>query len=156
MAREIERKFLVRGDGWRGLGADARRIVQFYLAKTGKAEIRVRIIDDEQATLTIKSAGAALDRQEHELALPLDEARAMAALHVGQMIEKTRHRVCANDGHVWEVDEFGGAHQGLVLAEVELEAASEEPALFDWLGEEVTGDPAYYNASLALAGGAAS
>ncbi|GGD74157.1 CYTH domain-containing protein [Croceicoccus mobilis] len=155
MGREIERKYLVRGDGWRALGGKTRHIVQYYLAMTDKAQVRVRIIDDAKAVLTIKSSAATLERQEHEYALPLEEARAMLPLHIGQPVEKLRHRIMGADGHVWEIDEFAGAHSGLVLAEVELADAEDRPVPFDWLGAEVTGDPAFYNVSLAMAGEAA-
>ena len=151
MGAEIERKFLVRGDGWKSHADGGSRLRQAYLAATDGCAIRVRIKDDENAYLTIKSARPGASRDEFEYDVPLADARAMLPLRTGEVIEKTRYRVPASD-LTWEIDVFAGAHDGLVVAEIEL---PEEGTRFDrpdWLGDEVTHDKRYYNASLALNG----
>ena len=151
MASEIERKFLVRNDGWKSAADGGTRIRQAYLATTDTCSVRARIRDETQAFVTIKSAKPGSSRDEFEYAVPVDDARAMLNLRTGDVIEKTRYRVPA-DELCWEIDVFGGAHAGLVVAEIEL---PDEDAHFDrpdWLGEDVTQDKRYYNASLALEG----
>lgn len=151
MAAEIERKFLVRNDGWKSEADGGSRLQQAYLAATDGCAIRVRIKDETQALLTIKSAKPGSNRDEFEYAVPVDDARAMVNLRTGDVIEKTRYRVPAGD-LTWEIDVFSGAHDGLVIAEIELPDESTEFARPDWLGDEVTHDKRYYNASLALKG----
>lgn len=153
MGIEIERKFLVAGDGWRPQVVSSKRIRQAYLSTGGAAAVRVRIVDERRARLTIKSSGKsgspALSRAEFEYSVPVEDALAMLDLRAGQIVEKTRHLVPAGNGRTWEVDVFGGAHEGLVIAEIELEAPDEPVALPDWVGREVTGDPRYGNVALA-------
>ncbi|WP_156841861.1 CYTH domain-containing protein [Novosphingobium aquimarinum] len=149
MGQEIERKFLVRGTGWRALADAGRSIRQAYLAR-GTAEIRVRILDDREARLTVKSGKPGLERQEFEYAIPLADAEAMLALRTGDVIAKRRHRLPAGNGLTWEIDVFGEAQHGFVLAEIELTDKHAAFAKPDWLGDEVTGDPRYSNAALAL------
>ena len=149
MGREIERKFLLRNEGWRGL-APGKAYVQGYLAEGGAYSVRVRIAEGE-AALTVKGRAAGAVRAEFAYAIPLEDARQMLdTLARRDLIEKTRYRV-EYQGFAWDIDEFHGRNQGLVLAEIELEREDqpfEKPA---WIGEEVTGDPRYYNASLARA-----
>ncbi|AGA90473.1 hypothetical protein Thimo_1696 [Thioflavicoccus mobilis 8321] len=148
MAIEIERKFLVAGDGWRAAVLSETRILQGYLANQATATVRARVAG-ERAYLTIKGPGNGLSRSEYEYPIPVADAEAMLReLAVSPPIEKTRHRVRVGD-HVWDLDVFAGANAGLVMAEVELAAEDEVFARPDWLGEEVTGDPRYYNLSLA-------
>jgi adenylate cyclase len=146
MGIEIERKFLVVSDAWRGAATRARRMRQGYLARA-RVSIRVRI-DAEEARLNIKSAELGMQRAEYDYALPLDEAEELLDRYCGAVIEKTRWYV-PHAGHEWEVDEFHGANQGLVVAELELGAVDEgfEPPA--WLGREVTDDARYYNVALA-------
>ncbi|WP_066554324.1 CYTH domain-containing protein [Croceicoccus bisphenolivorans] len=149
MTQEIERKYLVAGESWRTDVSGAREIVQRYLAVTERAEIRVRIVDGTQAALTIKSARAALVREEVEMPLPVAQAMALLDMGVGRTVRKVRHLCPVPDGTCWEIDEFQGDLAGLVIAEIELpdpDAAIPQP---DWLGEEVTGDARYYNSHLA-------
>ena len=146
---EIERKFLIADDSWRGQteGVEYR---QGYLAASETVTVRVRV-GGGTAVMTVKgqSDSSGLTRAEYEFPLPVDEANEMIdRLCEGRIVEKTRYRIW-HDGLVWEVDEFHGAHEGLVLAEIELESEDqvfEKPA---WAGEEVTGDYRYYNAWLA-------
>ena len=146
MAREIERKFLLRTEDWRGL-APGRAYVQGYLSGNEACSVRVRIAENT-ATLTIKGATIGAGRHEFEYAIPLADARQMlATLARKPLIEKTRYAI-EHKGFYWEIDEFHGKNQGLVVAEIELEyedQAFERPV---WIGEEVTGDPRYYNANL--------
>jgi adenylate cyclase len=149
MAIEIERKFLVNGDGWRLHVTRSKRIEQAYLAITAKLSIRVRIVDDVDAMLTIKSQGASTLRQEFEYKIPLSDARALVELRVGILLTKVRH-IARIDGLDWEIDEFGGKNASLVMAEIELTSAEQQIDLPDWLGHEVSDDMRYANSSLAL------
>lgn len=150
MAVEIERKFLVTGDGWRH--GPGRRLVQGYLSDAGSATVRVRI-DGERAFLTIKGPDAGPARLEFEYAVTLADAEAMLALCRRPLVEKRRHEV-AHAGHLWEVDVFEGENAGLVLAEVELSAEDQPVELPSWVGREVTDDLRYRNANLPLPPGA--
>ncbi len=148
MPKEIERKFLVASDDWRADAGPGKRLRQAYLASTDAASIRVRLVDDEDASLTIKSASPGLSRDEFEYAIPVDHARAMLAMRIGEVIEKVRYAVPCADGDL-TVDEFSGSNAGLVIAEIEIADESVSPALPAWIGAEITGDRRYYNASLA-------
>jgi adenylate cyclase len=149
MPVEIERKFLVRDDSWRGLGR-AVRIRQGYIAADESRSVRVRRAGD-RAFLTVKG-GQGLVRSEYEYEIPADDADEMLdTLCGGPLIDKQRHAIDFA-GLEWVVDEFEGAHAGLVLAEVELDHADQIVELPRWIGREVTGDPRYLNASLAKAG----
>ena len=150
MAREIERKFLVASDDWRGAVTETARLAQFYLFARADASMRVRIKDRASARLTIKT-GSGADRGEFEYDIPLADAEALRDSRVGKLVEKTRHIVPLGRWQV-EVDVFEGDLAGLVLAEIELQDASEQPPLPAFLGREVTGDPRYLNARLALDG----
>ena len=145
---EIERKFLVANDAWRASATGHSRLRQAYLTSEGKASIRVRIKDNRDATLTIKSRGAELRRLELEYSVPTLEAEAMIPLRRGSIIEKIRHKVPFG-GLTWEVDEFAGENAGLVIAEVELNQEHQQIELPSWVGSEVTGQAQYYNSSLA-------
>ena len=118
MVKEIERKFLVSGDGWRGLVEADIRIRQFYLAAAPGRSVRVRISDGASAKLTLKFGSKARERDEFEYPIPLAEAEEMLAFAIGRVIEKTRHHV-RHRGHLYEVDVFGGMLAGLVVAELE-------------------------------------
>ncbi|MCS6813426.1 MAG: CYTH domain-containing protein [Cyanobacteria bacterium] len=146
MAIEIERKFLVIGDAWRTLG-QGTLYRQGYITKGQGRTVRVRIAGD-QGYLTIKGAPVGLVRPEFEYAIPLADAETMlATLCDRPLIEKTRYRIDW-DGLVWEVDEFLGENQGLIIAEVELTSPTQAITLPSWVGDEVTHDARYYNASL--------
>lgn len=148
MGNEIERKFLVRGDGWREAAARHVPFRQGYLSSTGRSAVRVRLAAD-RAFFTIKSAVPGVERQEFEYPIPVDDAGEMLdSLCEGTLIEKTRHFV-EHGGRTWEVDEFAGENAGLIVAEIELSDADEAFERPEWLGEEVSGDKRYYNAALA-------
>ena len=149
MGIEIERKYLPQGDGWRKAAAEPGLLIrQGYLAASGKCTVRVRV-KGEQAWITIKGMRVGASRPEFEYPIPLSEGAWMLdALCEGSVIEKTRH-VVRRDGFAIEIDEFQGANSGLVLIEIELAGEDQAPELPDWVGEEVTDDPRYYNSSLA-------
>lgn len=151
MAKEIERKFLVGGSTWRAAASSNHSIVQFYLAVADGRSIRVRVRDGAEAWLTLKFGAGTLARDEFEYRIPLSEAAEMRSFAMGRVIEKTRYLV-EHAGYVFEVDEFHGALEGLVLAELETPDAARIAVFPDWIGEEVTDDPGYANASLATAG----
>jgi adenylate cyclase len=139
---------LVANDGWRGKADTGHRLRQAYLAETDRAAIRVRIVDDASATITIKSANPGLSRQEFEYPLPLADAEALTGLRQGAVLEKTRYHA-PHAGHDWEVDVYSGENAGLVVAEIELNDEAEVLDPPPWLGREVTGDARYYAARLA-------
>ncbi|WP_018952403.1 CYTH domain-containing protein [Thioalkalivibrio sulfidiphilus] len=147
MGLEIERKFLVVGESWKKSVSRRIHFRQGYLCGNRHASIRVRVTD-EDARLNIKSATLGVEREEFEYSIPPEEARRMLeALCEGPLIEKTRHFV-EHQGHVWEVDVFEGRNEGLIVAEIELTASDEVFERPDWVGEEVSHDPRYYNTSL--------
>ena len=145
MGIEIERKFLVAGESWRQ--AEPHHFVQGYLTLDQQRTVRVRI-DGERAFLTVKGISVGARRKEFEYAIPVDDARQLLGMCMGNIIEKWRH-VVEHAGMRWEVDEFTGENAGLVVAEIELgseDQAFERPA---WVGKEVTADARYYNSNLA-------
>lgn len=146
MAVEIERKFLVTDDSWND-GSPGVRIAQGYLSVDPDRCVRVRLAGDD-AWLTIKGRNEGIRRAEFEYPIPVDDARALLGMCLPSVIDKTRHRIPFG-GHVWELDVFHGANEGLVLAEVELADESVIPQLPPWAGAEVSSDARYYNASLA-------
>jgi CYTH domain-containing protein len=145
MAVEIERKFLVVGEGWRS--ARPERLCQGYLNRDKQRTVRVRIAG-ERAWLTIKGVSVGATRAEYEYEIPLADAPGLLALCEGPLIDKFRHRV-EHAGLSWEVDEFLGDNAGLVVAEIELADEAQAVALPPWAGAEVTSDPRYFNSSLA-------
>jgi adenylate cyclase len=148
MAIEIERKFLVIGEGWREQVEDETRLVQGYLSEDARTTVRVRIRGDT-AWLTLKGKTQGISRLEFEYPIPVDEAETLLReLAVSPLIEKTRYGV-SHGGHVWELDVFAGANAGLVLAELELTTVDEAFERPDWLGAEVSDDLRYFNVNLA-------
>jgi CYTH domain-containing protein len=149
MGIEIERKYLIAGDAWRHLVTSSQLLRQGYLTAGSGVTVRVRTVDDSIGYLTIKSGGSALARAEFEYEVPIADARQMLGYIRGAQIEKRRYLLELSGGD-WVVDEFQGRHAGLLIAEVELESPTGKLDLPDWLGDEVTGDPQYYNSSLAM------
>jgi adenylate cyclase len=154
MGIEIERKFLVVGDGWRAAAHKVVPMAQGYLNDLAmvdsgamQASVRVRI-EGDAAFLNIKSREAGPSRQEFDFEIPVADARALLALCVGGRIDKRRHYV-EHAGHLWEIDEFLGDNAGLVVAEIELDSVDEGFARPDWLGVEATHAQRYYNLALA-------
>ncbi len=147
MGVEIERKFLVVSEDWRGTverGIDYR---QGYLVGGPPLTLRARI-GDGQARLNIKIGGTGIEREEYEYPIPVADAETMLSRHaIGSIIDKRRH-VVVHAGMRWEIDEFRGDNAGLVVAEIELDRADQPFERPPWLGDEVSGDARYYNASL--------
>lgn len=149
-ATEIERKFLVRNDGWRACAAEPHVLQQAYLSCNDRNSVRVRLIDGCSARLTIKFRSHGLAKDEYEYEIPIDEAHHLIRHASGHVIEKTRYRVL-HDGRTWDVDVFAGAYEGLTLAEIEMTSEDERPSLPRWLGQEVTGNKRYSNRAMAAA-----
>lgn len=145
---EIEHKYLVVDESFRAQATKVYHIEQGYLATRPTVRVRIR---DEEAFLTIKGASdsSGLMRDEWEYEIPVAEARELMKLCSGRTLVKDRYLV-PYAGHTWEVDVFLGRHEGLTLAELEVERADETYELPPWAGLEVTGDRRYYNATMAL------
>ena len=164
MGKEIERKFLVKGDAWKAL-APGIRYRQGYLNSSFDRTVRVRTIGD-QGFITVKGPNNGIARLEFEYVIPADDANEMLTeLAEKPLIEKNRYRILRGKHfpdvlspknpiavlrgkHVWEVDEFLGDNAGLVVAEIELGSVDEPFEKPEWIGEEVSGDPRYYNSNL--------
>ena len=144
MAIEIERKFLTTSDEWRA--AAPTYYCQGYLNRDKKRTVRVRIAG-ERAMLTIKGPTTGTTRDEFEYEIPVADAQEMLKLCEQPLVEKNR-RIVQYEGLAWEVDEFLGVNSGLVVAEVELESEDQAITLPDWVGEEVSQDPRYFNSNL--------
>ena len=148
MAKEIERKFLVKNTSFVEMASDVVRIRQAYLSRRPESTVRVRLWGD-RAFLTVKGVTNGVTRDEWEYAIPVADACDMIArLADGSVIDKTRY-IVGYAGLVWEIDEFHGAHSGLIVAEVELHSEDQMVELPPFIGAEVTGDPRYYNSNLA-------
>ena len=146
MGVEIERKFLVRGDGWKAMGQGAL-LRQGYLSSAPDRIVRVRI-EGDKAMLTIKGRSSGMTRNEWEYSIPVEDAQAfLDTLCERPLIEKKRYRI-AYQGMLWEIDEFLGENAGLVVAEIELESEDQAFAKPEWIGDEVTHDARYFNANL--------
>lgn len=148
MGKEIERKFLVKGNSWRAL-APGTEYRQGYLNSAKERVVRVRTIDDK-GYLTIKGITLGATRVEYEYEIPVAEAEAMLdELCEKPLIEKNRYKI-DYEKLIWEVDEFFGENQGLIVAEVELESEDQDYEKPGWIGDEVTGDPKYFNSNLII------
>ena len=148
MAQEIERKFLVLDDSYKHEAFSSSHIQQGYICNERGRTVRVRI-RDARAYITIKgpSLDGGLSRYEFEQEIPLDDARQLMMLCEPGIIVKTRWLVKSGN-HTFEVDEFFGDNEGLVMAEVELDSPSDNPQIPHFIGKEVTGDRRYYNSQL--------
>lgn len=153
MRVEIERKFLLRNDGWRQRIERSERLAQGYLvgaqalcAGAARASVRARIAG-EQAWLNIKAAVAGIERAEFEYPIPLTDAQALLATLCDGVLEKIRHHVRI-DGALFEIDEFLGDNAGLTVAEIELAAVDAPFPRPLWLGREVSTLARYYNVNL--------
>ena len=147
MGQEIERKFLVTDGSYLAMAAESRHIVQAYLSTSPDATVRLRVLGDE-AFITIKSRNNGCERGEWEYQVPLaDVAEMLKACKIDQVIDKTRHYVDYH-GNRWEIDQFHGRLDGLVVAEIEIPSADCHFDIPPFAGREVTGDVRYYNSSL--------
>jgi adenylate cyclase len=145
MPKEIERKFLVKP---RDFDATAKGVAirQGYITSSPKRSVRVRIYGDK-SFVTIKGATLGSSRDEYEYEIPSQDAREILDHLCESEIDKVRYRIPFS-GHTWEVDQFSGDNEGLIVAEVELKSEKEAVDLPDWIDREVTGDPRYYNSNL--------
>ena len=146
MATETERKFLISNSDWRKSVYQQKQIAQGYLSTNPVRTVRIRI-SDQIGIITIKGKSEGISRQEFEYEIPLDDAKALIKLCERSIIEKTRNLVKYQD-KTWEIDEFYGDNAGLIVAEVELNDEKESIEIPDWIGNEVSGQRRYYNASL--------
>jgi adenylate cyclase len=147
MAKETERKFLIKQE-FRHLAVRKISITQAYLSVDPERTIRIRIADNE-AFITIKGrdTGKSFTRNEWEYSILISDANEIMKLCLPGMIQKTRYVIPSGD-HNWEVDVFHGKNEGLIIAEIELSSEDEQFDKPDWVGEEVTGNPEYYNSNL--------
>lgn len=150
MSYEIERKFLIKDNSWKsGLTeAESSFIQQGYLSDNSAPTVRVRI-KDSQAWITIKGKTEGIVRSEFEYQIPNNDALELMKMAISGIIIKRRYEVFYK-GKKWEVDEFFGDNEGLILAEIELEKEDESFIEPPWLGEEVSQDARYYNSKLAI------
>ncbi len=147
MALETERKFLIYKDKWQIIGKPDKEFYrQGYLHTDDLKTIRVRQAGSK-GFLTIKAKTSGLARMEYEYEIPFEEAGQLLDTLAVSSLTKYRYKMPFGE-HLWEVDEFLGDNEGLVIAEIELKSEAEEFLLPEWVGKEVTGDKKYYNASL--------
>jgi len=148
MAHEIERKFLVRNKNFKKEAFSHIRITQGYLNSSPERTVRVRI-KGYKAYLTVKGITSGATRFEWEKEIPVGEAFQLLELAEPGTIDKTRHLIRNVDGiHTWEVDEFHGDNEGLIVAEIELKSESDSFDKPDWIAEEVTYDKRFLNSML--------
>lgn len=148
MSTEIERKFLVKSFVFKNKAFKTDKIIQGYITTDADKCIRVRITE-YSAFLTIKGRTDNITRIETEVEIDRDKAREMLLFCEGKVIEKTRYHVM-EFGKIFEVDVFEGQNTGLVIAEIELKDENEHFIIPEWIGEEVSSDPGYFNMQLAL------
>lgn len=145
--KEIERKFKVVSDNFKSSASSASHIRQWYLSRHPERTVRVRIRDNN-AYLTIKSSTVGIERDEFEYPIPVEDALQMLPMANGIVIDKTRWIVNYAD-HIWEIDEFHGCYEGLLIAEIELENSDEKFMSPEFIGQEVSNDPRFFNSALA-------
>ena len=147
MALEIERKFLVEGD-FKPFAKDALRIIQGYMSSVPGRTVRIRLMGDK-GFITIKGPVSGISRFEWEKEIEVDDARQLLDMCLPGIIEKTRWLIPATPTQLtWEVDEFHGRLAGLTIAELELQSEQQTFDKPSFVGQEVTGDPRYYNANI--------
>lgn len=149
MGIEIEHKFLVKNDSYRSMAVSESEIMQGFLSRIPERTVRVRVRGDK-GFITIKGKGSGAAHPEFEYEVPLDDAKQMLSMCEPPVINKTRY-IVMHDGNRWEVDEFHGELQGLVIAELEVVSEEYRFSLPPFVGLEVTGDRRYYNSQLGVA-----
>lgn len=146
MGIEIEHKFLVKNDSFRSMAISSLHIRQGYLCREPERTVRVRIKGDK-GYLTVKGKNHGASRTEFEYEINLEDAEKMLGMCVPPLLEKTRY-IVPFEGHTWEVDEFAGNLAGLITAEIEMASEDEYYSIPDFIGEDITGNPSYYNSNL--------
>lgn len=149
MGIEIEHKFLVKDDSYKLMAISKSEIIQGFLSRVPERTVRVRVCDDK-GFITIKGKGSGAAHPEFEYEVPLEDAKQMLTMCDPPVINKTRY-IVLHDGNRWEVDEFHGELQGLVIAELEVMSEDYRFTLPPFVGIEVTGDKRYYNSQLGVA-----
>jgi CYTH domain-containing protein len=149
MGQEIERKYLIDHDKWAKLIKPAGELYrQGYLLTDPQKTIRVRVTESH-GYLTIKGANAGATRAEYEYEIPVGEAEELLDKYSVSELSKVRYKI-SYKGKLWEVDEFRGDNQGLIVAEIELKSEGESYDTPQWIAQEVTGQEKYYNSNLTL------
>lgn len=147
MGLEIEHKYLVKDDSYKKMSVKNDLIIQGYISRDKNRTVRIRVINDE-AFVTIKGATCIDRRAEYETPISKNDAMEIIKnLCIPPIIEKTRY-IVEHEGKKWEVDEFHGNLKGLVIAEIELKSSDEKYSVPSFVGNNVTGDPRYYNSNL--------
>ncbi|MDE6071218.1 MAG: CYTH domain-containing protein [Muribaculaceae bacterium] len=146
MGLEIERKFLVKNDSFKDIAISHSNIRQGYLSREPERTVRIRIKDD-RGFITVKGKNSGAVRLEFEYEIPFADAEKMLGLCSGKILDKTRYNVKFG-GYLWEIDVFHGLDEQLTVAEIELPSADASFEIPDFIGEEVTGNPRYYNSML--------
>ena len=147
MGLEIERKFLITSDAWRP-GATGESYCQGYLSTYPNPTVRVRT-EGKKAFLTIKGKSTGIGRPEFEYEIPFAEAQELQSLCITPLVIKTRYKI-SYEGMIWEVDEFHGENEGLIVAEIELDKPDAIIKLPPWIGQEISDDPRYCNSNLSI------
>ena len=147
MNSEIEHKYLVRNDSYKGLATKSYQIKQGYLQQDKCRNVRIRV-RDQQGFITIKGVTEGDARDEFEYEIPVEDAKKLLKMCTGAVLEKIRH-IVPFEGNTWEVDEFKGALDGLTIAEIEIPTSNYEYSKPEFVGENVTGQIKYYNSYLA-------
>ena len=146
MGVEIEKKFLVRDDSFKRMAECCCRIRQGYLCREPERTVRIRIRDGK-GFLTVKGKNQGAARLEFEYEIPVSDAEEMLKLCAGKILDKTRY-IVNYKGYTWEIDEFYNLDKPLTVAEIELPSVNAEFEIPLFIGEDVTGDPRYYNSML--------
>lgn len=146
---ETERKFLMKPGLWDLAKKEGAVYRQGYLLRSKTQTIRVRLVEGDKGYITIKGESRGATRQEYEYPIPANDAQELLNRFCAAIVSKKRYKIKVND-KLWEVDEFMGDNEGLLIAEIELEDEAEKFVLPEWVGEEVTEDARYYNSELSV------
>ena len=149
MGVETEKKFLVKKELWNKVRKKGTRYRQGYMLHQEDKTIRIRLIEGDQGYITIKGKARGISRPEYEYAIPKKDAEELLENFCDAFVSKKRYKINI-EGKLWEVDEFLGDNEGLIVAELELKEEAEQFNLPEWIGTEVTGDPRYYNSELSV------
>lgn len=149
MGVETEKKFLVKKELWNKVKKGGTRYRQGYILRQEDKTIRIRLIEGDKGYITIKGKARGISRPEYEYAIPEKDAEELLENFCDAVVSKKRYKINI-EGKLWEVDEFLGDNEGLIVAELELKEEAEQFNLPEWIGTEVTGDPRYYNSELSV------
>lgn len=150
MGAETEKKFLVKSELWNAVKKEGIIYRQGYILRSKIKTIRIRLVEGDKGYITIKGESQGATRAEYEYSIPEKDARELLDGFCDAIITKKRYKLYAEDGKLWETDEFLDDNEGLVIAEIELDDEGEQFIKPAWTGEEVTGDPRFYNSELSV------